>query len=226
MVARVTATSSGDIEATTTEQGWLEIPEGLDRAEQEAWAVAAAEELRSAWGDGWDERAEAMVPTMLRAAVEERPDSHLVFEVWPYVAPARARVRISMTERDSLPDWASLGFSIVPYDGAVAGPGVTVVRRRAVTDEDGQGVQLVDWGAVFDDGERALFVQVDTVPLFVFNRITIGLHQLVSGLRVTLPGGAPFRARPSEHALIDDGAEWTALRMQAEGLLGGDEVRG
>lgn len=224
MVATVTGSEAGGIEATTTEQGWIEIPEALSAAERQVWLEGSVGELRSVWGDAWDERADVMVPTMLLESLEQRPDAHLVFEVWPFFAPARGRVRISMTEPSSLPDFEALGFSLIPYDDAAVGPGLMVVRQRSASADDAEDVRLVDWGVVFDDGTQALFVQVDTLPAFFFVRMLAGLHGLVMGLRVTLPGGALFQARPSRHAIVDSDAQWHALRLQAEGLLGEGEA--
>ncbi|WP_413316910.1 hypothetical protein AA0Z99_09835 [Agrococcus sp. 1P02AA] len=213
----------GGIEATTTEAGWIEIPEALEVDERQQWLEQSVGELRDAWGDAWDDRADLMVPTMLLESLEQRPDAHLVFEAWPFQVPARGRIRISMTESAALPDFAALGFSLIPYDGAAAGPGIMVVRQRDEHADDAEGVRVVDWGVVFDDGTRSLFVQVDTVPLFFFTRILAGLHGLVMSIRVTLPGGAPFVAQPSSSAMVDDESEWHALRLQAEGLLGQEE---
>lgn len=162
-----------------------------------------------------------MVPEMLRASLDERPDAHVVFEVWPLALPARARVQVSMVDRASLPDWEAIGCDVVPYDGAAVGPGLAVSRQR--DSESEEGLRLIDWGAVFDDGERALFVQVDTVPVLFLQQILAGLHGMVTSLRVTLPSGEPFAARPSALALQDDDGEWPAARMQAEGLADGPE---
>jgi hypothetical protein len=214
-------TGAGEIEATTTVPGWLRIPEDLGREARSAWVEESVAELRDAWGEQWDERAAQMVPEMLRASLEERPDAHVVFEVWPLALPARARVQVSMVDRGSLPDWEAIGCDVVPYDGAAVGPGLAVSRQRDSESEDGR---LIDWGAVFDDGERALFVQVETVPVLFLQQILAGLHGMVTSLRVTLPDGAPFTARPSGLALQDDDGGWPAARMQAEGL--GDSPEG
>ncbi len=220
-VAGVTASTTGGIAATTTEDGWLRIPE-LPRAQREAWVAEVVGELREAWGEAWDDRAELMVPTMLAETIGDRPDAHVVFEVWPFAVPARARVQISMLDAATVPDLQQLGFSLVPYDGAAAGPGLMLVRRSTEAAEDGEGVRLVDWGVLFDDGTHALLVQVDTLPLFFLQRILPGLHGLVVGLGATLPDGRPFRAAPSAHALTDADGEWSALRLRAEGLAGDD----
>lgn len=213
----MTASTTGGIAATTTEEGWLRIPD-LPEPDREAWVAEVVGELREAWGEAWDDRAELMVPTMLAETIGTRPDAHVVFEVWPFAVPARARVQISMLDAATVPDLRALGFSLVPYDGAAAGPGLMLVRQTTETAEDGEGVRLVDWGVLFDDGKHALLVQVDTLPLFFLQRILPGLHGLVVGLEATLPGGRPFRAAASPHALDDPDAEWSALRLHAEGL--------
>lgn len=220
----MTATTTGEIAATTTEDGWLRIPE-LPEPEHEAWVAEVVAELRQAWGDGWDDRAELMVPTMLAETIGDRPDAHVVFEVWPFAVPARARVQISLLDAATVPDLRALGFSLVPYDGAALGPGLMLVRQSTEEAEDGEGLRLVDWGVLFDDGAHALLVQVDTLPLFFLQRILPGLHGLVVGLEATLPGGDAFRSAPSVHALDDPDGEWSALRLLAEGLTGDDEAR-
>lgn len=213
----MTASTTGGIAVTTTADGWLRIPE-LPEAERKTWVAEVTAELREAWGEAWDDRAELMVPTMLAETIGARPDAHVVFEVWPFAAPARARVQISMLDASAVPDLGALGFSLIPYDGAAAGPGLLLVRQSTDTAADGEGVRLVDWGVVFDDGTRALLVQVDTVPIFFLQRILPGLHGLVAALKATLPDGREFRAIPSPHAIEDPDAEWSALRLRAEGL--------
>ncbi|WP_347754543.1 hypothetical protein [Agrococcus sp. ProA11] len=220
----MTATTSGVFAATTTEDGWLRIPE-LPEAQRDAWVAEVVRELRLAWGDAWDDRAELMVPAMLSDTIGARPDAHVVFEVWPFAAPARARVQISMLDAASVPDLQALGFSLVPYDGAAMGPGLMLVRQRTQTAEDGEGIRLVDWGVLFNDGARAVLVQVDTLPLFFLQRILPGLHGLVVALEATLPGGGAFRSAPTVHALDDPDGAWSALRLLAEGLSGDDEAR-
>lgn len=222
MVADVTA-PGGSIDVTTTEPGWLRIPDGLSAEQASAWVEAVAGELREAWGESWDDRAESMVPAMLADSIEHRPDAHVVLEAWPVVAPARARLSISIVDRSSVPEWLPLGFDVMPYEGAAAGPGIVAMRRGASAPDDDESVPVVEWAATFDDGERALVAVLDPVPTFFFPYLAAGLHGVVSSIEVTLSDGSPFRAAPSPLALVDDDAEWTSLRMRAEGLEPEDE---
>lgn len=222
MVADVTPTDPGSIQAATTQAGWLRIPQDVPESERQGWVDDAAGALRTVWAEHWDDRADLVVPTMLRAALDERPDDHMVFEVWPLYRPARARVRISMIDPNSLIDWQAEGFSIIGYDGAQVGPGITCVRLYEST-EAGASVSLIDWCSIFSDGERALCVLVETVPLDFFVLLQPGLHGLIETLSVTNADGSEFHSLPSEHAIVDDDAIWAALRLRDEGLIGTDQ---
>ncbi|MGM1028805.1 MAG: hypothetical protein ACQEWM_02895 [Actinomycetota bacterium] len=211
----MTPTAAGSIQATTTEPGWIRIPERMPPAERDAWVEEALGALRDAWGESWDDVAESRATLMLEGSLDDRPDAHMVFEAWPIFRPVRARIQISMIDPATLPDWRAAGFGIVGYDDAGIGPGIMCVRMRDTADAN--PVTLVDWCAVFADGRTAVIVLVETLPLDLLVRILPGLHGLIGTLAITLPGGAPFRAAPSEHAITDDEV-WTELRLRSAGI--------
>jgi hypothetical protein len=207
---------TGSILLATTEPGWLSIPEELPAAEREAWLERCIGEFQAAWGDLWTAEAEQRMRQMLLAGLDERPDAELVFEVWPVFRTVRVRVQIDMFASATLPDWQGDGFSVLAYEDAPIGPGIMCVRMHDLGTGDDVEATLVDWCAVFDDGERALVVLVESTLPHLFGQILPGLHGMISTLQVTLPDGAPFAAASPAAVLIDDDAMWMSLQLEAE----------
>lgn len=206
---------TGSIELATTEPGWLAIPDELPQADRAKWVDECVDELQTAWGELWTPEAEGRVRQMLLAGLEERPDAELVFDVWPVFRTVRVRVQIDMFASATLPDWQAEDFTVLAYEDAPVGPGTMCVRMHDLGTGDGVESTLVDWCAVFDDGERALVVLVESTLPHLLGQILPGLHGMISTLKVTLPDGAPFRAASPAAVLIDDDAIWMSLQLEA-----------
>lgn len=208
---------SGTIRLEAPDPSWLEVPEGVSGEAAAEWVASVSEWMRQAWGEAWGARAAAMVPTMLRDSVVERPDAHYVFEVWPLFQPVRLRVQISVIDSSTLPAWDQEGYSVVGYDDAPIGPGIQCVRMRDLEGE--VQATLVEWCAVFTSGGQSLVVQVEPTPIELLTLALPGLHAVIGTLEVGLTDGAAFHAEPTAYAMVGDDITWAGLRLQEAGLL-------
>lgn len=212
----MTPPTNGSIEAATTEDGWIGIPEGLTGPDRDRWVQESLDSLREGWADAWDDAIAARARDMLEASLDGRPDAHMVFEAWPVLRTVRARVQISLVSASSLPEWRAEGFSVVPYEDAPIGPGIMCVRTHEMPTDEAAPLSMIDWAAVFEADGLAVVVMVETTLLNLFVQVLPGLLGLISTLEVAVPGGGAFRAAPSRHAITDDDAIWAGLQLQAE----------
>lgn len=206
-------TAEASLTVNTTEPGWLAVPSGLSRSESEEWVQTVTAQLRQAWGEQWQNEHDSLIPGMLREALEARGDEDVfVFDVWPIFEPARARVRIAMMNPESMPDWESGGFEVVPYDDAPVGPGVIARRVQTVETERGE-IEILDWWALFSDGNHLIGIQLETLPVAAYMFIMPGLFGLLQTLEGTLSDGRPFHARPPQGFVFSDDTEWPDLDL-------------
>lgn len=217
---------SGTIELRTTEPGWIAIPDDFDAAEREAWVERCTTQLEAAWGELWSPEVAYRVREMLRVAVDERPDAQFVFDVWPVFRTVRARVQVDVFNPQSLPDWRAEGYSVLAYEDAPIGPGITCVRMHDVEGDGGEQSTIVEWCTVFESEEVALVVLVAPTLPHLLGQILPGLHGMIQSLQVGLPDGTAFRAAPPRDVVIDDEAIWDSLDLGEElrGSPSGDEA--
>lgn len=215
MVERMSG-GHGLLTMAMTPPDWIPIPAGLPDAEAAGWVDRQAVYLRDAWGESWDEVAAVAVPEMLARSLAERPDEHLVLEAWPVFLPVRARILASVVESDAAPRAAD-GWTSVPIESEGLGPGVVLARVTALDDAP---ASLVDWIAVFDDGDAAMVMRVDSAPTGLFALVVPRAVAVLEGMQLTLPDGSSFRARPPLGVVTDPSADaaWGPLRMRESGL--------
>lgn len=192
---------------STSTPGWLQVPGDLPEVNAAAWGDAAFDGLIELWDVEVDADLQDQLREMLRASLSLRGDGDFVFEVWPWRAPVRSRVRVSCLRSEGMPDWGELGFTVVPTDSAGLGPGMLATRSESVEIEDGQATMFESW-AVFDDGELSVVVQVDPCPQEVYMSIFAGLQGLIDSTVVEFTDGTSFAGRPAPLFVDDRADEW------------------
>ncbi|GGH42881.1 hypothetical protein [Microbacterium album] len=196
------------IRLETVEPGWLILPGDLPRQEWDAWVRAATGELREAWGEQWDPRAEDDVRTLLGRGLEDRAASPsvAVLQVWPVFAPIVAMCRVTLMSTQVAPPWRDLGGVLHGVEAEGLGSGLQWVDRSAVSLPHGESVETVTVHYAFDDGTTTVIVGVDETPVGMYLRLLSGLRGMLESIRIERADGARFRGvRP---AWLMEDAPW------------------
>lgn len=165
--------------------GWLFVPQGLGRADQERWVRSAQDELADV--PAWDGPPPdpALLREMLVHALElrEQSESLAVLQVWPALANATAMGHVDVLPSDALWDWTRTDAVVHRIDEPHIGPGLQISTRRTVTLDD-IDMDVSSTAFSFDNGEVTLMVAVaeTLTPLLTF--ALPGLLALMRNIRL------------------------------------------
>ncbi|NHI16031.1 hypothetical protein [Microbacterium excoecariae] len=192
---------------STTDPGWLMIPDDLDAAERAAWPGEVAARILEAWS-GTDTTASAEVlEHMLHASLEVRGADDFVFEVWPFAAAIRSRVRMNRVAVDEIPAWEDLGYTVMPYESLSMGDGYIATGSSAAALGD-ESTTMFRSAVVFADAEMAVVVFVEPTPEALYLSTLVGLQGVVDSIEIDFADGSRFRATPPARFVTDRDAEW------------------
>lgn len=176
--------------------GWVFVPEGLGRPEQEVWLGEAGQLLTEIIGseNSGDPVATAReVRTVLESGLAARADSgsYVIYQVWPVVAPAAVICHVNVVSSNDLPDWSELDGAMHAAEARYIGPGLQFSTRRSVDGPEGP-VELNSVHLVFDGGDVALMLTLEESLAPLVSRALTGLTVLKDALQLTRADGTKF----------------------------------
>jgi len=184
--------------------GWLIIPGQVDDPDE--WVVGRTDEIRDAWAEEWNEQWREVVPALLRAGLDARPDgAALAFQIWPVPAPLLAQVSVFFGERPGdLPAELADGDRYVT-DGL--GDGVALVRTL---DDAVSGSTLVGLDLTFISDRTMVVVRFEPTVVELFGMLVGQFHAFVHTLEFLDPEGRPVRGIvPDELPTAQADDDWT-----------------
>lgn len=179
------------IDVSTTEPGWLLVPEFGSTSERAAWVAQRLEELEAASPEQipWAHR--EVLGTLLEVADDRRrDDDDYLFQVWPLDVPACAFVHVAC---GVLPDDAYLpgpGDGLL-YDASELGQGVQIPYTEEMPEGEALGMRFL-----FVQGRDAVIVDVEPTSPVLLAGVMPGMHGLLQSLKVTRSNGSRFVADP------------------------------
>lgn len=199
--------SGWQITASSTDAGWLPVPEVSDLDARRQWIDTARDELRADWGDRWVPEHEALVGAALEHALAQRePDDVLCFQLWPVRLPYAAIVHVGLIAPEKPLDWDEIVGHATPIELDGVGPGIQRTFAVPVPEAEGElvGVDLVCMGE-----EVGLLVRLEPTMedmLAVVGPMLLGFADTIA---VTAPDGAAFRSLPPIGAVGGEDATWS-----------------
>ncbi|MBO9625080.1 MAG: hypothetical protein J7484_01745 [Microbacterium sp.] len=171
------------LSGTSLDGGWLPIPVQGDADEVESWVVENTEALRGAWGDGWSEDAEEVVPLLLEASLEHRrPEDFLAFQVWPAPHPVCVFVHVALGVRNADDALPGPGDGIL-FESEGLGQGVLVPRTEEIGD-----ASVVGYDILFTFADDVVVI-VSVEPTFsdLLGFVSPSIQAFVSSLELVDP---------------------------------------
>lgn len=185
------------IDAQTTSDGWLGLPELADDAARAGWVQEQLTAMRESAGMPWDEAAERYIRALLEAgSVRRRPDDVLAFQVWPAAVPACVFVHVAFGVLPADAPRPGAGDAIV-YDAEGVGAGLQI---PLIDEQD--GAQTLGLLFLFRRGDEALVVELEPTAPELVALVMPALHGFVQS--ITVAGDEPFRADPPLGAAATD----------------------